>query len=236
MARRVTYLLLAVAAMVCGCDQPTGAASQERTGSSVVSRNPESAAPANETADEAPFADAAANKDDPAGSREEDDEPSQDGQGSSEKPDTGNGVKVLVKDREFQAVGPEGALRITYDDFDLLRILNMNPVTPDAPEFMPKWLTDLDGKRIRVRGFMYPPFQETGLRGFVLARDNQICCFGRNPKVYDLVAVTMRDGVTANYIANRPFDVVGVFRIDPAEDDGKLYGLYKIDDALVIDQ
>jgi hypothetical protein len=145
-------------------------------------------------------------------------------------------VEVLVRHRVFRVEGPEGAMRVTYDDFDLLKVLNMDPVTPEAPDLMPGWLKDLSGQRIRVRGFMYPPFQETGLRGFVLARDNQICCFGRNPKVYDLVAVTMRDGVTANYIANRPFDVVGIFRIEPAAEEGKLYELYKIDDALVIDR
>ena len=145
-------------------------------------------------------------------------------------------VRVLVKERRFKAEGPENVLRITYDDFDLLKVLNMAPVTPNAPELMPDWLKDLHGKRVRVRGFMYPPFEETGLRGFVLARDNQICCFGRNPKIYDLVEVTMRDGVTTDYIANRPFDVVGIFRIDATVDDGKLYRLYQVDDALVIDR
>lgn len=144
-------------------------------------------------------------------------------------------VEILVKEREFRTEGPEGALRISYDDFDLLKVLNMEPVTPDAPNLMPDWLKNLDGKRVRVRGFMYPPFQETGIRAFVLARDNQICCFGRNPKIYDLVEVRLRDGVTTDYIQNRPFDVVGIFRIDAAGEDGELYGLYKLDDAIVID-
>lgn len=144
-------------------------------------------------------------------------------------------VKLLVKDRKFITEGPDGALRVSYDDFDLLKILNMEPVTSDAPELLPDWLRALDGKRVRVRGFMYPPFEETGLRGFVLARDNQICCFGRNPKVYDLVEVTMRKGVTANYIQNRPFDVVGIFRIEPDLLDDELFGLYKLEDAIVID-
>jgi len=144
-------------------------------------------------------------------------------------------VKVLVEDREFKTEGPEGALRISYDDFDLLKILNMDPVTPDAPHLLPDWLRDLDGKRIRVRGFMYPPFQETGIVVFVLARDNQICCFGRDPKVYDLVKVTMRKGSSTNYIQNRPFDVMGTFHIRPDVVDDTVYGLYEIDDALVID-
>lgn len=144
-------------------------------------------------------------------------------------------VKVLVKDRKFVAEGPESALRVSYDDIDLLKVLNMEPVTPDAPKLMPKWLKELDGKRIRIRGFMYPPFQETGLTGFALARDNQICCFGRDPKIYDVFAVRLKENVTTDYIQNRPFDVVGVFHIDPIEEDGSLFQLYRIDDAIVID-
>ena len=158
------------------------------------------------------------------------------GSGAKPKSIAAREVKLLVKDKKFKTEGPDKALRVSYDDFDLLKILNMEPVTPNAAELMPDWLKSLNGKRVRVRGFMYPPFQETGLRGFVLARDNQICCFGRNPKIYDLVEVTMRDGVTANYIQSRPFDVVGVFRIEAAAEDGELFRLFQIADAVVIDK
>lgn len=157
-------------------------------------------------------------------------------QATDDKPAEPRKVKVLVKSREFKEEGPEGAIRISFDDFDLLKVLNMDPVTANAAELMPKWLKDLDGKRVRVRGFMYPPFEETNLPFFVLARDNQICCFGRNPKIYDLVEVFMRKGVTTDYIQNRPFDVVGIFRINPAAEEGLLYQLYQLEDATVIEQ
>ena len=145
-------------------------------------------------------------------------------------------VKLLVKDRKFKVEGPQKALRISYDDFDLLKILNMEPVTLNATKLMPDWLKQLEGKRIRVRGFMYPPFQEEGLEGFVLARDNQICCFGRDPKPYDIVQVDMRKGKTTHYILNVPFDVVGVFHIDPVELDGAVHMVYRIDDATVVEK
>jgi hypothetical protein len=81
---------------------------------------------------------------------------------------------------------------------------------------------------------MYPPFQDTGIRGFVLARDNQICCFGRTPKEYDLVDTFLRKGVTTDYIQNRPFDVVGVFRIKSEIE--KFTAMYELEDALVIEK
>ena len=142
-------------------------------------------------------------------------------------------IKLLVKNRTFKVEGPQKAVRVSYDDFDLLKVLNMEPVPPNAPDHMPGWLKQLDGKRIRVRGFMYPTFQDP-VEIFVLARDNQICCFGRNPKVYDLVRVVLRKGVSSPYIQNRPFDVVGLFHIAKKIEDPKL--LYSIDDAVVVDR
>ena len=145
-------------------------------------------------------------------------------------------VKILIKDHSFSKTAPGNALRVSYDDIDLLKVMNMEPVTPNAPKLMPQWLKDLDGKRIRIRGFMYPPFQQTGNEFFQLARDNQICCFGKNPKIYDLFPVVMREGVTADYILNRPFDVVGVFHIKAETLDDELQRIYLIDDAIVIDK
>jgi hypothetical protein len=142
-------------------------------------------------------------------------------------------VTLLIPDKKFKTEGAEKALRVSFDDFDLLKVLNMEPVTEDAPSRMPMWLKDLNGKRIRVRGFMYPPYQETDIRVFTLARDNQICCFGRNPMVYDLVDIFMRKGESSDYILNRPFDVVGVFHIGDSIIPGELYSM---DDAVVIDR
>jgi hypothetical protein len=144
-------------------------------------------------------------------------------------------VTLLIPDKKFKAEGKgaEKALRVSFDDYDLLKVLNMDPVTEDAPSRMPKWLKDLDGKRIRVRGFMMPTFQEEDIRGFTLARDNELCCFGRNPLVYDLVDVFMRKGESTDYIDGRPFDVVGVFHIGDSITPGELYSL---DDAIVINR
>lgn len=145
-------------------------------------------------------------------------------------------IKLLVKNRQFQIEGPQGANRVSFDDIDLLKILNMEPVPVDAAEYLPDWLVALEGKRVRIRGFMYPTFEETGIKRFLLARDNQICCFGRDPKVYDLIRIRLREGAETNYIEGRPFDVVGIFHIRPDVFDDQLDGLYAIEDAVVLDR
>lgn len=145
-------------------------------------------------------------------------------------------IRLLVPNRDFRAEGPRGALRVSYDDLDLLKVLNMEPVPDNAPTFFPEWLSALDGQPVRIRGFMYPTFESSGIEQFVLARDNQICCFGRDPKVYDLIAVTLKPKTTTNYIPNRPFDVVGIFKVDMLAEGGKPLGLYWLEDAQVIDR
>ena len=140
-------------------------------------------------------------------------------------------IKLLIPSKTFKAEGADKALRVSFDDVDLLKVLNMDPVIPEAPGMMPDWLKQLDGKRIRIRGFMIPPFSETDVRAFTLARDTQLCCFGRNPLPYDLIDVFLKEGAETEYIELRPFDVVGVFHIGEEIEPGYLYS---IDDAVVI--
>jgi hypothetical protein len=144
-------------------------------------------------------------------------------------------TKLLIPEKKFQQEGD--ALRVSYDDLDLLKVLNMEPVVPDAPDKFPQWLKDLEGKRIRLRGYMRPGELSEDLPFFVLARDTQACCFGPNTKAYDIIPVLMREGVTTDYIHLRPFDITGVFHISvekDLDDENKVEFLYLIDDALLI--
>ncbi|MCP4170560.1 MAG: hypothetical protein GY758_07295 [Fuerstiella sp.] len=143
-------------------------------------------------------------------------------------------IKLLISEKRLLPEGDSKALRLTYDDIDLLKILNMEPVPTNADTHFPQWLNDLSGQRIRIRGFMYPTFEATGLTAFTMARDNGICCFVRQPKIYDIIGITLADGETTDYIEGKPFDVEGVFQIAPEADDTELYQLYRIADAKVL--
>jgi hypothetical protein len=143
------------------------------------------------------------------------------------------GPRLLVPERTFRTEGRPPALRVNYDDLDLLKVLNMgDPLPPDVVDHFPKWLRDLDGKTVRLRGFMYPSFEEE-LSRFILTRDTGACCFGPNPKVYYLVPVKLKEGTTARYVESRPIDVTGTFHISPIPADGTWVQMYKITDAAV---
>jgi hypothetical protein len=146
--------------------------------------------------------------------------------------------EAVPEQREFRKEGPGGALRITYDDLDIEKLLHVKKVPANVLEKLPPWLTDLRGKRVRLRGFMLPTsvFNQTGNSSFVLTRDTGVCCFGPNPTVYYLVMVRMKPGETTDYIDNRPFDVVGTLDIKPVrlEETGEDLELYQLRDAVVI--
>ena len=144
-------------------------------------------------------------------------------------------TKLLIPEKSFRKEGD--ALRVSYDDIDLLKVLNMEPVTADAPEHFPTWLKDLDGQRIRIRGYMRPGLLSKEIPFFVLARDTMACCFGPNTKAYDIIPVMMREGVTTDYIHMQPFDLVGDFHINvemDLDDPNKVEFVYFIDDAVLI--
>lgn len=146
-----------------------------------------------------------------------------------------NKIELLIPEKSFRRERGTDAVRVSYDDIDLLKVLNMEPVPPNAVEYFPEWLSSLNGKQIRIRGYMYPKFVNEGITTFTLARDNGICCFQRLPKIYDVILVKLKDGETTDYIDARPFDVEGVFRIDNEDDGSELPRLYKIENASVLD-
>jgi hypothetical protein len=56
----------------------------------------------------------------------------------------------------------------------------------------------------------------------------------RQPKIYDIIDVDMADGVTADYMELKPFDVEGTLRIEPQADEKDLARLYRIDNARIL--
>jgi hypothetical protein len=87
----------------------------------------------------------------------------------------------------------------------------------------------LSGKRVRLRGYILPSFQQQGITQFVLVRDNMSCCFGPGAALYDCVIVEMKPGQTTDFTV-RPVAVFGKFDIRIFNDpDGKPLAIYHID-------
>jgi hypothetical protein len=105
---------------------------------------------------------------------------------------------------------PEGCLRISYE-----------PLQPRPGESIPASAKELVGKKVFIKGYIYPSSQMTGLREFVLCRDNGTCCFGGQPKLTDMIQVKLKEPLTVDYSSGLR-SVAGKFRIDPDAAPGGL--------------
>lgn len=114
---------------------------------------------------------------------------------------------------------------ISFDDikFDIAK---------DAPfkrDLLPKKIEALEGQLVRLRGYMLPSFQQSGIKKFVLVRDNMECCFGPGAAIYDCVIIEMQGSASASFSV-RPIAVEGVFSVSEFKGpDGNHLAIYHIE-------
>jgi len=116
---------------------------------------------------------------------------------------------------------PDWATRISYSE--------LQPDESEPGQAIPPSAVALDGKKVFIKGYVYPGSQQHGIKRFVLCRDQGDCCFGGDPKITDRIEVTLADPLSISY-SQRMFKVAGTFRIAPtqtAEGLGAVY--YHID-------
>ncbi|MFZ4731671.1 MAG: DUF3299 domain-containing protein [Pirellulales bacterium] len=104
---------------------------------------------------------------------------------------------------------------ISFDDIKL-DLAKGAAFTPDA---LTARVRELERHRVRIRGYILPSFQQTGLTQFVLVRDNLECCFGPGAALHDCVVVRMAPGKSAEF-SIRPVAVTGVFRVEELRGPG----------------
>ncbi|HKD36120.1 MAG TPA: DUF4190 domain-containing protein [Pirellulales bacterium] len=118
---------------------------------------------------------------------------------------------------------PPGYQLISYDD------LQPNPNV--FGEVVPKSATDLNGKKVYIKGFVLAGSRLDGISEFMLVRDAGTCCFGGNPKTTDKIAVKVATQGGAVYMKQMA-RVSGVFRVAPAlGPSGEVLAYYHLDHA-----
>ncbi|MDB5348290.1 MAG: hypothetical protein JWP89_6667 [Schlesneria sp.] len=128
-----------------------------------------------------------------------------------------------------------GALNVSFADLNLKAVLGIDSVTEDDVKSFPSWLKELEGTKIRIRGYMFPTFEDTGIREFVLDHSARAMNFGVDAKVYELLHVALAPGKTTNHVpSNRSMEVIGIFRIAPEYEKDTMYALYFLDDAVIV--
>ena len=116
-------------------------------------------------------------------------------------------------------------VEVTFDDIKL----ELEKDEPFVKTKRTERLDQLDGERIRIRGFILPGYQQSGLKQFVLVRDNMECCFGPGAALFDCIIVEMV-GDKSTEFSVRPVAVQGVFKVQELKDlDGRQLAIYHLD-------
>ncbi len=123
-----------------------------------------------------------------------------------------------------QTVDKKRLKDISFDDvkFDIKK------GTPFKRSMLTKEIEAMDGQLIRIRGYMLPSFQQSGIKKFVLVRDNMECCFGPGAAIFDCIIVEMQGSSSASFSV-RPLAVEGIFTVSEFKGpDGKHLSVYAI--------
>jgi hypothetical protein len=126
---------------------------------------------------------------------------------------------------DSKRVDAKGTRDVTFDDIKL----ELKKGDPFAPSLLTEKVKGFNGKAIRIRGYILPSFQQTGIKQFVLVRDNMECCFGPGALLHDCILVEMATPATATFTV-RPVSVEGTFSIREVKGpDGKYLAIYHLD-------
>ncbi|MBC8351979.1 MAG: DUF4190 domain-containing protein [Planctomycetes bacterium] len=86
---------------------------------------------------------------------------------------------------------PDGHIRISFADLQPDKNNPRMPVSSKALGF--------DGEKIFVKGYLYPDGQQYNITRFVLVPDLGTCCFGGQPKLTDMIEVTLEKPLQTAY-------------------------------------
>ena len=119
---------------------------------------------------------------------------------------------------------PEGFQRISFSD------LQPDPRYPNL-RYSPL-AEELSGKKVFVKGYVYPDDQLGDIKQFILVPDFGACCFGGQPKITDMVRVTLDDPHRVKYSLMRR-SLAGEFQLGYATAEKVGDVLYHLDASYV---
>ncbi|HYO24979.1 MAG TPA: DUF3299 domain-containing protein [Lacipirellulaceae bacterium] len=197
-ARMPLALVFALAAASAGCDGASSAR-EPRSTPPPTAEQPETAAPQAAAVAPSPSA-------------------------SGPKPSSAAVVAPSAAEAPAPAASAQGVVETTFDDLKF----PMEKTDQFAESMLTEQVKNLFGKRIRIRGYMFPTSRRQGIKQFVLVRDNMECCFGPGAALFDCVLVTMTGDATATF-SIRPIAVEGEFRLETLPGpDGRPLAIYQM--------
>jgi hypothetical protein len=136
-------------------------------------------------------------------------------------PATGDNRKPLVKPAEGKTLEFASIKDLGNFDYDAEKGGNV-----------PKYVMDLGGSKIKVRGFMIPLDQAENISQFALVPSLFACCFGQPPQIQHTVVVHCPAGKAVAYYPDE-ITVEGTLTVKEKREDGYIVSLFEMDAASV---
>ena len=99
---------------------------------------------------------------------------------------------------------PENHTRISFRDLQPPKKRAKYPYSEKALE--------LDGQKVFLKGYVRPSDKKSNLKKFILVGDFGDCCFGGNPEITEIVAISIVTDDTVDYSLRRR-KIAGEFRL-----------------------
>lgn len=126
----------------------------------------------------------------------------------------------------FQNECPEGYRRTNFpNEISKHEFVYFGTRRRLSPEVAP-----LIGQKLFLKGYMWQTQKSEGLTEFVFLKDNGDCCFGGEPKPFDMMVVKMVEGTTRSY-EGRMVSVAGVLSANVQAGEGE--PVYTVDATVV---
>lgn len=104
---------------------------------------------------------------------------------------------------------------------------------------IPSFSRNLNGRRVRLHGTMFPTFDETGLKNFTFIPETRrratLAFRSERPPLHSIIPVSIVNGETEDY-QERPFTIEGVFEVRLQEENGKATTIYRLLNARIVEK
>jgi hypothetical protein len=149
---------------------------------------------------------------------------------AQKKPDKKEGKGDAV--RVIEETGPLGHKTIGIDESSIVQdpskellltysaLMTWQYDTKSNPP-PPGGIKKLDGRKVRITGFMFPLQEGTSIQNFCLLRTTQTCCYGPRPQYNQYIFVEMAKPTAFHRLD--PVTCVGKLKVEPTPEEGFIY-------------
>jgi len=149
---------------------------------------------------------------------------------AQKKSDQQEGKRDAV--RVLEEKGPAGHKTIGIDESSILpetgkellltfATLMSWPYETKTHPLPPTNIKKIDGRKVRITGFMFPLQEGASIKSFCLLRTTQTCCYGPRPEYNQYIFVEMAKPTIFQRLD--PVTCVGKLRVEPNPEEGYIY-------------